>query len=80
MENKTGIAGVTRGEPATPRANEPDALLGIEESGDRQFHLTLASEMMKRVDEWRREQPDIPNQSEAMRRLIEIGLADKKIG
>ena len=32
-------------------------------------------EMLKKVDEWRRKQDDLPNRSEAMRALIELGLA-----
>jgi hypothetical protein len=29
---------------------------------------------MDRLDAWRREQPDLPNRPEAIRRLIELGL------
>ena len=30
--------------------------------------------LIAKVDEWRRQQPDIPNRSEAFRRLVEIAL------
>ena len=30
------------------------------------------------IDEWRRRQPDLPSRSEAIRRLVEIGLKAKK--
>jgi hypothetical protein len=35
-------------------------------------------EMLKRVDDFRREEPDIPARPEAMRRLIEAGLRATK--
>ena len=30
-----------------------------------------------KIDEWRRQQPDIPNRSEAIRRLVEQALTGK---
>jgi hypothetical protein len=38
------------------------------------FEMRLDSETIERVDEWRREQPDLPSRSEAFRRLVELGL------
>jgi hypothetical protein len=38
------------------------------------FELRLGAENIERLDEWRRDQPDNPTRSEAMRRLVEIGL------
>lgn len=32
---------------------------------------------LKRVDDWRRKQPDIPPRAEAIRRLVEKGLGDR---
>ncbi len=29
------------------------------------------------IDEWRRKQPDLPSRSEAIRRLVELGLKAK---
>ena len=34
----------------------------------------LQPELLKRLDEWRREQPDLPSRPEALRRLAEKGL------
>ncbi|WP_374380103.1 hypothetical protein [Dongia sp.] len=38
------------------------------------FELRLGIAAIERLDEWRREQPDTPTRSEAMRRLVEVGL------
>jgi metal-responsive CopG/Arc/MetJ family transcriptional regulator len=35
----------------------------------------IQPEMLKRLDEWRREQPDLPSRPEALRRLAEQALA-----
>lgn len=32
---------------------------------------------LRKIDDWRRQQPDLPNISEAIRRLVEIGLKVK---
>lgn len=34
----------------------------------------MASSEVKAVDDWRRQHPDLPSRSEAIRRLIELGL------
>ena len=34
----------------------------------------LSPEELHAIDEWRRQQPDLPSRAEAMRRLIERGL------
>lgn len=39
------------------------------------FELRLSMELLARVDEWRRTQADLPSRSEAVRRLMEIGLS-----
>lgn len=36
----------------------------------------LQPELLKRLDEWRRTQPDLPSRPEALRRLAEKGLQD----
>lgn len=41
------------------------------------FELRLSSDLLARVDEWRRNQPDLPSRSEAFRRLVEAGLASR---
>jgi hypothetical protein len=40
--------------------------------------IRLSDDFMKGVDRWRIEQDDVPNRSEAMRRLILLGLKAKK--
>jgi hypothetical protein len=45
----------------------------------RQFQMRVSDEFIAKIDEWRRLQPDIPGRTEAIRRLVEIGLeADRK--
>jgi hypothetical protein len=43
----------------------------------QQFNLRIPAEFLKAVDNWRRHQPDLPGRSEAIRRLVEIGLKAK---
>jgi metal-responsive CopG/Arc/MetJ family transcriptional regulator len=40
-----------------------------------QLTLRLTPDLGDKLDEWRREQPDIPSRSEAVRQLLEIALA-----
>lgn len=42
------------------------------------FEMRLGEDVLARVDEWRAEQVDMPSRAEAMRRLVESGLARKK--
>ena len=39
------------------------------------LRIRIAREMLRRIDIWRAAQQDGPNRSEAIRRLIERGLA-----
>jgi uncharacterized protein YfbU (UPF0304 family) len=39
------------------------------------FELRLDEDGLARIDEWRRQQPDVPTRAEAMRRLVDVGLA-----
>jgi uncharacterized protein len=38
------------------------------------FEMRLSVELLRRIDEWRRAQSDLPSRAEAIRRLIELGL------
>lgn len=38
------------------------------------FEMRADDTFLKSVDDWRRLQPDLPNCSEAIRRLVEAGL------
>ena len=42
------------------------------------FELRLSGELAAAIDEWRRHEPDLPNRTEAVRRLIERRLASGK--
>ena len=41
---------------------------------DQRLQLVISKGQIGTVDEWRRQQPDLPSRSEAIRRLIELGL------
>ena len=40
--------------------------------------VRLQPELAKPLDDWRRQQEDLPGRPEAIRRLVEIGLRTKK--
>jgi len=42
------------------------------------FEIRLQSGLSIKIDEWRRQQPDLPSRAEAARRLIEIALENTK--
>jgi hypothetical protein len=45
----------------------------------KRLNIVASTAWVKRIDDWRRRQDDLPNFSEALRRLVEIGLdAEKK--
>jgi hypothetical protein len=41
---------------------------------DQRLQLVISKGQVRAVDEWRRQQRDLPSRSEAIRRLIETGL------
>ena len=41
---------------------------------DRLFQMRTTEEFLRRVDDWRRGQEDLPSRTEAIRRLVELGL------
>lgn len=45
---------------------------------DKVFQMRSSEEFLRRIDDWRREQTDIPSRAEAIRRLIELGLEAAK--
>lgn len=45
---------------------------------DQRIQLVASTEFSKIVDEWRRTQSDLPSKSEAIRRLVQLGLAFEK--
>jgi hypothetical protein len=40
----------------------------------RRLNLVAPTSWVKKIDDWRRQQPDLPNISEAIRRLVDAGL------
>lgn len=50
-----------------------------EESATERIQIVATERWTKRVDDWRRKHPDMPNRSKAIRLLVEIGL-DKDDG
>lgn len=41
---------------------------------DKLFQMRTNDEFLRRVDDWRRAQEDLPSRTEAIRRLVELGL------
>jgi len=41
---------------------------------DKLFQMRASADWLKRIDDWRRQQVDLPSRAEAIRRLVEIGL------
>jgi hypothetical protein len=51
--------------------------LMADEPRDLRIPVMMASTEVAAIDEWRRNQKDLPNRSEAIRRLVELGLKAK---
>jgi hypothetical protein len=51
------------------------------EENTKRLNMVVPASWMEKIDNWRGKQPDLPNVSEAIRRLVEMGLeASKKVG
>jgi hypothetical protein len=59
----------TTSEAAKPRKKRPP------QTGEM-VSTRLQPEFLKRLDDWRREQPDLPSRPEALRRLAERALQE----
>ncbi len=46
----------------------------------KRLNMVAPASWVRRIDDWRRQQPDLPNISEAIRRLVEAGLEASKKG
>ena len=44
----------------------------------KRLQMVVPVPWVKKVDDWRRREPDLPNLSEAIRRLVEMGLESAK--
>ena len=52
----------------------------MDEDEVRPYQIRLSTSFWRKVDEWRRQQPEIPARAEAIRRLVEAGLtAEAKV-
>jgi hypothetical protein len=45
---------------------------------DKIFQMRTSEDFLRRIDDWRRFQPDLPSRAEAIRRLIKAGLGTAK--
>ncbi|WIA56561.1 hypothetical protein N6H05_01665 [Sphingobium sp. WTD-1] len=45
-----------------------------DESGSARFEMRAPKSWLARVDDWRRQQPELPPRAEAIRRLVDKGL------
>jgi len=41
---------------------------------DKRLSVLISVEQQKKIDDWRRKQPDLPILSEAIRRLLDLAL------
>lgn len=41
---------------------------------DKRVNVVLPADLIKKIDNWRRKQPDLPNMSAAVRQLLERAL------
>ena len=44
----------------------------------KKLHMVVPTAWVAKVDAWRRKEPDLPNLSEAIRRLVDLGLEHAK--
>jgi hypothetical protein len=50
----------------------------VDEPLDQRLQLVISKGQIAAIDDWRRQQSDLPSRSEAIRRLIEAGLKAPK--
>lgn len=41
---------------------------------DKTFQMRVSDDFLKKIDDWRRQQPEIPSRSEAIRMLVDEAL------
>ena len=49
-----------------------------EDKLNKRLQIVASDKIVAAIDEWRREQSDLPSRSEAIRRLVEIALKTSK--
>ena len=55
-------------------ANTEQPYVPMTEQKPTRFEIRLPPKLAARIDDWRRQQSDLPSRAEAARRLIEMGL------
>jgi len=50
------------------------------EKDTKRLNMVVAASWMDKIDNWRSKQPDLPNISESVRRLVDLGLEASKRG
>ena len=53
-------------------------VIGVRPSMECRITVPMKSELITRIDAWRRKRPDIPTRAEAIRRLVEGKLAKRR--
>jgi len=62
-----------------PSRDKKQKKMGRPSTGhDPQFAFRIPLEMIAAIEAWAKQQPDKPSRSEALRRLVDIGLQKKK--
>jgi hypothetical protein len=61
-------------QPKNQKRGRPPSGLGTP------IQVRVKDHLLAAIDGWRREQPDLPNRPEALRRLAEIGLSASRKG
>lgn len=54
------------------------ALWGAMKAREGRLYLTMSSDQLSAIDEWRRMQMDLPSREEAVRRLVEWAVRQEK--
>jgi hypothetical protein len=52
----------------------------MSETGEKhstRVHLMMTASELRAIEEWRRQEPDLPTRAEAIRRLVQLGLTAK---
>lgn len=52
-------------------------MLSMAEDKTETITLRVTPELRAKITQWRREQPDLPDESKAIRRMIEMAVAQK---
>lgn len=48
---------------------------GMAPNADKVFQMRVSEDFLRLLDDWRRKQADLPSRAEAVRRLVERGIA-----